>query len=222
MKLASLGRLTANIAHEIRNPLSAISHANQLLQEEEGLTSGPQRLLQIIDDNVQRMDHMVQDVLQLNRRDRANQETIALPGFLEEFRQQISEVEKIPPGALVLETGAIEASCRFDRRHLQQILWNLCCNGWRHSSRQPGSLRLRLSLKGKRNNLKIEVIDDGPGVAPELRPHLFEPFFTTESNGTGLGLYIARDLCEANGASIEYADTIEGTCFSIFIKPHHG
>lgn len=222
MKLASLGRLTANIAHEIRNPLSSISHANQLLQEEDGLTTGPRRLLQIIDDNVQRMDHIVQDVLQLNRRDRARQETIALPVFLEEFRQQISDVEKIPADALVLETAAKEASCRFDRRHLQQILWNLCCNGWRYSSRQPGSLRLRLSSKGKRNNLKIEVIDDGPGVAPEFRPHLFEPFFTTESNGTGLGLYIARDLCEANGASIEYANTIEGACFSIFIKPHHG
>ena len=222
MKLASLGRLTANIAHEIRNPLSAISHANQLLQEEEGLLPAPRRLLQIIDDNVQRMDHMVQDVLQLNRRDRARQEVIDLPKFMEDFRQQFCAVEKIPQDALVLDIGAASASTLFDPRHLHQILWNLCRNGWRHSSQQSGSLRLRLSSIRKGSDLKIEVIDDGPGVSPEVRPHLFEPFFTTASNGTGLGLYIARELCEANGASIEYANTIEGTCFTLFIKPHHG
>ena len=222
MKLASLGRLTANIAHEIRNPLSAISHANQLLQEEDALSQGPRRLLQIIDDNVQRMDHMVQDVLQLNRRDRANQEIIALPAFLEEFRQQFCAVEKIPEEALVLDIGSKQAKTLFDPRHLHQILWNLCRNGWRHSSQQPGSLQLRLLAKGNRKELHIEVIDDGPGVAAEVRPHLFEPFFTTASNGTGLGLYIARELCEANGASIEYRNTTEGTCFTLFIKPHHG
>lgn len=221
LKLASLGRLTANIAHEIRNPLSAISHASQLLLEDEGQSATQQRLLQIINDNVHRLDQMVQDVLQLNQRDRARQESVVLGQFLQEFIGQFCAVEKIPEDSLQVETALASAAVRFDPRHLHQILWNLSRNGWRHGSGRPGSLRLRLTQTRKKHDYVIDVLDDGPGVPAEIRHHLFEPFFTTESSGTGLGLYIARELCEANGASIEYMDLNGASCFRIFIKAHH-
>ncbi|HQR50466.1 MAG TPA: ATP-binding protein [Methylophilaceae bacterium] len=220
LKLASLGRLTANVAHEIRNPLSAISHASQLLQEDRGQDVTHQRLLQIINDNVVRLDQIVKDVLQLNQRDRLQQEIIHLPDFLSEFREQFCQVENIPPEDLALDI-AEDASALFDRRHLHQVLWNLCRNGWRHGRKRAGSLCLRLEQSRRKEEIVIAVKDDGDGVPDEVRPHLFEPFFTTESGGTGLGLYIARELCEANGASLGYAGSDAGGQFNIYLKKHH-
>ena len=132
LKLAALGRLTVNIAHEIRNPLSAISHANQLLQEDESNDSTTQRMLQIIADNVQRVDQIVTDVLELNRRDRTHQEVIPLEQFLREFHSQFCTVENIPTDAFPLALSQTTIQVNFDHRHLNQILWNLCKNGWRH------------------------------------------------------------------------------------------
>lgn len=221
LKLAALGRLTANIAHEIRNPLSAISHANQLLQEEEGFDPTFRRLLQIIDDNVLRLDQMVQDILQLSRRDRARREVIQLGAFLHEFHEQFCQVEKIAPDGAVLELAAGDTATLFDRRHLHQVLWNLCCNGWRHGRKQAGSLVLRLHDGVRKSEVALEISDDGPGVSPEVRPYLFEPFFTTEMSGTGLGLYVARELCEANGASLDYVESPVGARFRIYLKRQH-
>ncbi|MCB5185597.1 sensor histidine kinase [Methylobacillus gramineus] len=218
LKLAALGRLTANIAHEIRNPLSAISHATQLLQEDESHDPSSQRMLQIISDNVQRMDQMIKDVLELNRRDRTRQQDILLTDFLREFHDQFYQVEKIPAQGFVLDTAESEPTIRFDHRHLHQILWNLCRNGWRHSRQGQGSLTLTLRSDQQNRNLQIEIQDDGNGIAPEALPHLFEPFFTTESTGTGLGLYIARELCEANGATIEHVSADHGCLFIIHMK----
>lgn len=218
LKLAALGRLTANIAHEIRNPLSAISHANQLLQEEEQRDPASQRMSQIIADNVQRMDQMVKEVLELNRRDRTQQESIDLPKFLSEFHEQFCEVEKVPLPGFALALNAQAVDILFDRRHLNQILWNLCRNGWRHCRQQAASLRLSLHTAANGRSVNVEVSDDGPGMTTETLQHLFEPFFTTEATGTGLGLYIARELCEANGASIKYVAAVNGSLFSIHIK----
>ena len=218
LKLAALGRLTANIAHEIRNPLSAISHASQLLQEEDNISPDTQRMLQIIADNVQRMDQMVKEVLELNRRDRTQQETIMLEQFIEEFHLQFCQVEKIPAGGFQINVGEGETRVVFDRRHLHQILWNLCRNGWRHCKQHTASLSLTLHAPKNSRTARIEIKDDGPGVAPTARPHLFEPFFTTESSGTGLGLYIARELSEANGANIQYVAIDAGSLFQIQIK----
>jgi two-component system sensor histidine kinase PilS (NtrC family) len=220
LKLAALGRLTANIAHEIRNPLSAISHANQLLQEEEQ-DHAANRLLEIISDNVRRLDHIVSDVLELNRRDRTRQETIQLDDFLQEFHDQFCQIEKIIPENFKLDVNGISTNIQFDRRHLHQILWNLSRNGWRHSSKTRGSLSLSLNKKRYTKNLRLEIRDDGHGIPPEVVSHLFEPFFTTESAGTGLGLYIARELCEANGASIQYQPSSPGSLFSIELKNDH-
>lgn len=218
LKLAALGRLTANIAHEIRNPLSAISHANQLLQEEEQRDPASQRMLQIIADNVQRMDQMVKDVLELNRRDRTQQENINLNTFLEEFHEQFCEVEKVPASGFGININNHDADILFDRRHLNQVLWNLCRNGWRHSKQQSSSLNLSLHASANGRAVRMEIQDDGPGLSADAVQHLFEPFFTTEASGTGLGLYIARELCEANGANIKHVPVEHGSLFIVYIK----
>lgn len=216
LKLAALGQLTANIAHEIRNPLSAIGHAAQLLLEDSGEDPTQQRLLNIIGTNVQRLDGMVQDVLQLNRRDRAKPEQITIASFLPEFHAQFCQTEKIPEGAFVLGSMSGMPDLMFDSRHLHQILWNLCRNAWRHSRKSDASLRLILGANSSR--VQIDIADDGPGVSNESLTHLFEPFFTTEASGTGLGLYIARELCEANGAWIEYIAPQKGAVFRIHAR----
>ena len=221
VKLAALGRLTANIAHEIRNPLSAISHANQLLQEED-FDPAIKRMLQIISDNVQRVDQIIKDVLELNRRDRTNQELIQLENFTHDFYTQFCAVEKIPEACFKLILTHTETLISFDRRHLNQILWNLCKNGWRHCKKTENSLELSLSLTEKTKTIHIEIRDDGDGVPESIRSHLFEPFFTTEKSGTGLGLYIARELADANGAKLEYlaVDSAmnSGSIFTIHLK----
>ena len=221
VKLAALGRLTANIAHEIRNPLSAISHANQLLQEED-FDPAIKRMLQIISDNVQRVDQIIKDVLELNRRDRTNQELIQLENFTFDFYTQFCAVEKIPQACFKIRLIKAETKIWFDRRHLNQILWNLCKNGWRHCQKSDNSLELSVNINDKTKTIHIEIKDDGDGVPESIRNHLFEPFFTTEKSGTGLGLYIARELADANGAKLEYESvdsTISsGSIFTVHIK----
>lgn len=224
VKLAALGRLTANIAHEIRNPLSAISHANQLLQEEEDNNPATTRMLQIIADNVQRLDQIIKDVLELNRRDRTNQELIQLENFITDFYTQFCAVEKIPAHCFKLTLQNSNTMIAFDRRHLNQILWNLCKNGWRHSKNVENSLKLTVLTSTKRQDVQIEITDDGKGIPESVRSHLFEPFFTTEKSGTGLGLYIARELADANGAELQLKTTAKaanvrlGTQFIMYIK----
>ena len=213
LKLAALGRLTANIAHEIRNPLSAINHATELLQEEPGKDATQARLLQIIHDNTHRLDRMVQDVLQLNRRDRSTPEVLDLDATLRQFVEHFCQTEKIPAGTVALE-GQEGLKICFDRQHLDQVLWNLCRNAWRYCRQRKGSIRLSMALS-QSGNVQLEVSDDGPGVAEALRGQLFEPFFTSDSTGTGLGLYIARELCDANGAMLGYVETGQGARFRI-------
>jgi two-component system sensor histidine kinase PilS (NtrC family) len=218
MKLVALGRLTANIAHEIRNPLSAISHANQLMQEEGMDASAIQRMLQIIETNVRRLDQIVKDVLELNQRDRTQQETIGLAKFLEEFHAQFCLTEKIPATHFKMFLAGHNEDIFFDPRHLNQILWNICRNGWRHSQQKEGSLMISLIESPHTKTVTLAIKDDGAGVSDEVIHHLFEPFITTESSGTGLGLYIARELCEANGGRIQHQQTDNGSLFLIQLK----
>ena len=214
LKLAALGRLTANIAHEIRNPLGAISHAAQLLQEEPGMGGTSARLITIINDNSKRLDRMVNDVLRLNRGERAHRERVRLAEFLPSFVEQFSLIEKIEPGVFRLELAG-GPDVLFDRSHLNQVMWNLCRNALRHSRRAAGSIVVRVSLERAGSVVKLDVVDDGPGVASDARPQLFEPFFTTAAGGTGLGLYIAREVCEANGATLDYVETPRGAQFTV-------
>jgi len=218
LKLASLGRLTANIAHEIRNPLSAINHATELLLEETGLRGKSHaRMLQIIHDNTQRLDRMVQDVLKLNRRDQATREHFRLDEYLRTFVSEFSEIEKIPGDIILIDMKA-DPTVAFDRSHLNQVMWNLCRNALRYCRKQPGSILLRVRPGPRQGTIGLSVIDDGTGVAEALHGHLFEPFFTTASSGTGLGLYIAREICEANGATLEYVDRPVGAEFTLICR----
>ena len=217
MKLVALGRLTASIAHEIRNPLSSINHAAELLAETEHAQAGDDRLVTIIRDNVHRLDRIVQEVLYLNRRDRAQPETIEARPFLEQFTADFCATEGVPADGVQLEIRTTQR-LSFDRQHLHQVLWNLLRNAWRHGLKLRGSVRVTLLPAEAPGMLALEVADDGKGVAPDLQPHLFEPFFTTEAQGTGLGLYIARELCEGNGARIEYCEGGPGCRFRITLK----
>ncbi len=222
MKLVALGRLTASIAHEIRNPLSSINHASELLKEDVDRNESDQRLLTIIQQNAHRLDRMVQEVLYLNRRDRAHPEPIDVVAYLEQFLRDFCANEKVDQSVILLK---IETSRRliFDRSHLDQVLWNLMRNACRHGGGQVGSVQLTVRNAATPETMWLMVADDGPGVTVEAMPHLFEPFFTTDSQGTGLGLYIARELAEVNGAQIEYIahDRFAaacGACFRITLK----
>jgi two-component system sensor histidine kinase PilS (NtrC family) len=214
VKLAALGRLTASIAHEIRNPLSSINHAAELLAESEVAPAGDARLVSIIRDNVDRLDRIVTEVLSLARRGRAEPELIDPRAFLRQFAADFCATEKVPPDTVEVDVRTSQGVA-FDRQHLHQVLWNLARNAWRHGRKRPGSIRLRLVPAEAANALQFEVVDDGPGIPPAVRQPLFEPFFTTEAHGTGLGLYIARELCEANGAGLEFVEVPAGCCFRI-------
>ncbi|WP_157314331.1 PAS domain-containing sensor histidine kinase [Chitinibacter sp. GC72] len=212
LKLAALGRLTANLAHEIRNPLGAISHAAELLQEDSADSPYLQKLTRIITDNSQRLERMVKEVLELNRRDRVKRHDIRLAEWLATFNEQFVLQEKT--GIPVMIECDAQVMIRFDSGHLQQVLWNLARNGWRYCSQQVGSLQMIVSRQDE--FWVLDVLNDGPPVPADALSQLFEPFFTTESKGTGLGLYIAREICAANGALLEYmSPPAGGTCFRI-------
>ncbi len=201
LKLAALGRLTASIAHEIRNPLSAIGHAGELLREERR-GAMQERLLKILADNVARLDRIVADILELGRRDRMQAEHLELGRFCTQFLEGFENVQGVVPGVIVLEAADDSGIC-FDRSHLDQVLWNLLSNAVRHAKGAPGSVRLRACKGAGKGLVELHVIDDGGGVPEAAKAQIFEPFFTTHHLGTGLGLFIARELCEANGATLE-------------------
>ena len=217
LKLAALGRLTANIAHEIRNPLSAINHAAELLEEEQLENNTDPRLVRIICDNTRRLNKIVQDVLQLNRRNIAKPDLFDLYDFVQKFLEEFCHAEKIDGGAFVLK-NTNNHLISFDRDHLHQILWNLCRNAWRHCRQQNGSIRIEISASANENNVCLDIVDDGEGVDPQQVKQIFEPFFTTAVGGTGLGLYIARELCETNQASLDYIENTGGGHFRIICK----
>jgi two-component system sensor histidine kinase PilS (NtrC family) len=217
MKLVALGRLTASIAHEIRNPLSSINHAAELLAESEHAQSGDARLVEIIHDNVHRLDRIVEEVLYLSRRDRAQPEAIEPRDWLAQFAAGFCASEKVPAQGLVVEVKTAQRM-HFDRQHLHQVLWNLVRNAWRHGMRRAGSVRITLLPAALPGQVVLEVADDGPGVAAAVQTHLFEPFFTTDAQGTGLGLYIARELCDGNGAQIQHVPDGPGGRFRVILK----
>ncbi len=211
IKLAALGRLTASMAHEIRNPLAAICQAAELLQDERR-SDILSRLTRIIGDNAQRLDRMVSDVLELGRRDRAEPELLDLPACLRTFVDEFAMREPDVRGRVVIEAAA-SLRIWFDRGHLHQVLWNLLANALRYAASGAGSVRMTVS--GDSEHTMLDIVDNGPGVDEGARAHLFEPFFTTHSRGTGLGLYIARELSDANGATLDFVDNSPGAHFRL-------
>ncbi len=224
MKLASLGRLTASIAHEIRNPLGAISHAEQLLAETVPDNASDRRLLEIIHTNTVRVNDIIENVLQLNRRDRARPEDLLLKSWLAHFITEFTLSQGCRNEDISIHIEPSDIVVRFDATQLHQILWNLLQNGLRYSLGHPGHPKLKLhgSLPTGAGRPLIDIIDHGPGIKPEDVQHIFEPFFTTDTKGSGLGLYIARELCECNGARLSYiAVPTGGSCFRIEFADAH-
>ncbi|MGC8121929.1 ATP-binding protein [Marinobacter sp. VGCF2001] len=215
MKLASLGRLTAGIAHEIRNPLGAISHAAQLMEESPNLDDGDLRMLDIIRRHSRRVNGIIENVLDLSRRRAANSELIDVGEWLQEFQHdflQTVEGEDAPTIELVLEAPLPQA--RFDKSQIEQVMVNLCDNGLRYSKQQTGQNQIQLiaGATEDRERAYVDVRDFGPGIGAEHRQSVFEPFFTTDKSGTGLGLYLARELCEANQAHLSLVDDEQPGC----------
>lgn len=218
IKLASLGTLTASIAHNIRNPLSAISHAGQLLGEAKGLAPDDRHLLDIIRRNCGRIDEIVRSVLQLSRRNQIDPLQLELVAWLGEYCDEFRESHGLPADHFLLDFEPPPISVEVDPRHLHQIIANLCENAVVHAGRpdRPPRIEVRVRRGEGPERASIEVADDGPGIDQDSVDEIFNPFFTTKSSGTGLGLYIARELAETNAIRLEYRrERPTGSCFRL-------
>lgn len=246
LKLAAMGRLTASIAHEIRNPLAAIAHAGALLEEETsdqlGLPFGARdmvgarRMVTIVRENAQRLNRIVEEILQLSRRAPVNVEPIALDPWLALMVEEFCRTQGCERSTIQLAMK-IAPVIHFNGEHLRQVLVNLLSNAVRYASGRESSVAIHVNLLANARNLnatalaldalsaergsddahalieriELVVLDDGPGIDKATRANLFEPFFTTHHRGTGLGLYLARELCLANDATLDYSINAGGT-----------
>lgn len=222
VKLASLGRLTASIAHEIRNPLAAINHAAQLLEETQE-DSADLKLTGIINTQVQRLNGIIENVLHLSRQQRGTPGAIELRNWLLSFRDEFCHSQQIPLQQINIEIQPEDTCILFDTGNLHQVLWNLCANAISHYGKNISTLSISLQ-GGYSQDLKqpfLDVIDNGPGISEKAEQHIFEPFFTTHKDGTGLGLYITKEVMESNRAKIHHIELpIHGTCFRLqFLEP---
>lgn len=215
LKLASLGRLTASIAHEIRNPLGAISHAGQLMAEIREVPDPARRLTGIIQDNCGRINTIVENVLRVSRRKPAVTQVFALKPWLGRFLAGFLDRSRIGQDVLSIAVTPSDLQVRCDPSQLEQVVWNLCENGVRHAQAEP-KVELIAGLSSENERPYLEILDNGPGIRKDAAETIFEPFYTTASEGTGLGLYIARELCEANQASLNLVPRRPtGCCFRI-------
>jgi two-component system, NtrC family, sensor histidine kinase PilS len=221
-KLAALGRLSASIAHEIRNPVGAMSHAGQLLAESTTISAEDKRLTEIIRGNADRVSGIINNVLQLSKRGEAHLERLSLASWAEEFSEEFCETMQLERSRLRLESPAGDVEVRVDPTQLHQVVWNLCENALKHAIDKPEE---RIELRCGRLNPSarpfLEVADRGPGVARENVERIFEPFFSGGRGGTGLGLFLARELAQTNGATLLYeARTGGGSIFRlVFADP---
>ena len=218
MKQASLGRLTASIAHEIRNPLGAISHAGQLLSESDSLVKDDHRLVTIIDEQSRRVNSIIENVLGISRRQQAVPTEVNIGEWLQKFTREFCDQLSLDHSSVVLELAAEDIHVTMDPEQLRQVIWNLCENGIRYSTREP-MLRIDCDIVRDTQRCYIDISDSGKGIDSKVEEQLFEPFFTTSSEGSGLGLYIARELCEANQASLNLKEnSTDGCCFRIYFS----
>jgi two-component system sensor histidine kinase PilS (NtrC family) len=210
-KLASLGRLSASIAHEIRNPVGAMSHAAQLLAESSILSHDDKRLTEIIRSNADRVSTIINNVLQLSKREERRLERLPLHAWVEDFHREFCETMQWDPRRLKLSgiDGEIEVSA--DASQLHQIVWNLCDNACRHASSDGSSeVEIRIGRLSAGGRPFLEVADRGAGVSPEDAERIFEPFYSARSGGTGLGLFLARELAQTNDATLLYDPRPDG------------
>ncbi|MBF2719462.1 HAMP domain-containing histidine kinase [Psychrobacter sp. NG254] len=230
LKLASLGQLTASIAHEIRNPLAAISQASQLLMEDivqadvqsttdDGLLAssmsvdlaGNHELYEMIFSQTKRVNRIIEDILKLSRQQTATQQSIVLAQWLPEFLDNHFQGHDI---FLRVKT---QPTISFDTHQLEQILINLINNGLRYSSYAHPHAYVEMDIYCADNDVIIDVLDNGHGVSEADLPYLFDPFFTTDKAGTGLGLYLSQAFCEANQARLLYIPEHPKSCFRLVV-----
>ena len=218
LTLSSLGRLSASIAHEVRNPLAAISHSAQLLAESEDMPEADRRLIEIIMNHCTRVNGIVENVLQLSRRERSRPECVVLGPWAQGFINDYKQAQPLGQDVLKLNLENKDARALVDPSQLTQAVWNLVRNALRYGRKpdHPAEVSLRIRQPTPAQGALIEIVDRGPGIPPALQRQLFEPFFTTHADGTGLGLYITKQLLGANQASIEYVPVPGGgSCFRI-------
>jgi len=213
IKLAAVGRLTAGIAHEIRNPLAAVSNAAQLLEESAGLDKSERRITEIIRNNARRMNRIVENILQVSRRQQARPRILQAEPFVRSLVEEFRSTRPEPFESLEFKVEPQDLVVYFDPGQLHQVVWNLCQNACRHGAKPdlPARIEIHAHALDEDGHLAcLEVLDSGPGVSEEQQRKLFEPFFTTSAKGTGLGLYLSRELCEFNRAKLSYHLRSEG------------
>ena len=216
LKLASLGQLTASIAHEIRNPLAAISQASELMAE-SALDDTNQDLIKLIQRQTKRLDLIIEDILQMSRRKTIKPQQLMLKNWLIKLLDDdLSSIKQ----SIQIQIAA-DVSVWFDALQLQHILVNLLQNAVHHSKKLHEFPIIRvLASQDAQQHVILDVMDSGPGVSAKALETLFEPFFTTEPNGTGLGLYLSKAFCEANDAQLLYIPQTRGACFRIVFRSH--
>ena len=218
---SSLARLSASIAHEIRNPLGALSHAAQLLDESEDLNKADRKLVGMILNHSARMNDIVENVLKLSRRERARIEPVNLVTWIRKLASDFRRYHKLPDERVKLEIPSASIMVLIDASQLTQAVWNLMENALKHAAVDGKEVHITLRVSPIRGHREIalDIIDNGPGIALEKRSQVFEPFFTTHKQGSGLGLYLARQLCDANQAPLEYVQVPNaGACFRILLR----
>lgn len=218
LTLTTLGRLSASIAHEIRNPLAAIRYSAQLLAESDAINDADQRMVEIINNHCGRVNEIIENILQLSRRERSRPESLDLNNWAVRFIDEYKESNDIGHDSVrpLLYPRPVEALA--DPQHLQQVAWNLVQNALRYGRLpdEPARVMVVARLASDNGPPLLEVIDRGPGIPPKVAAQIFEPFFTTHQYGTGLGLYLAKQMCEANQANLEYVPVAGGgSCFRI-------
>ena len=219
LQLANLGRLSASIAHEIRNPLAAISYAQQLLCESGQANPEDQRLLDIIGTQSRRMNGIIENVLQLAKREAAQPESVELNSFCQSFVQEFLITHPNDSEKIHLHLTSELAVGLFDPLHLYQVLSVLLSNALIYGCHPYQTAHVQIALRMNTDQPIIDVIDHGPGLSNHVTKNLFSPFFSSSEHGTGLGLYIAKQLAEANQAQLRYEPIIGGGCrFSLILS----
>lgn len=222
LKLASLGRLVASIAHEIRNPLGAIGHANQLLRESPHLEGTDRRMTEIIDRNTARLNEVIENILSLSRQREPDPQWVPVEGWLQQLALEMSENLGLDPNHLHVQVNPPDTRLRFDPSQIRQVLEILVENAVKHQDgrRQPLLITLAAGIDTMSGEGHLQVMDNGSTIPPDTADKIFDPFFTTRNDGTGLGLYLAKELCDANNVRISYTPiSTGGNSFRLRFKP---
>ncbi|THB71779.1 MAG: hypothetical protein D6B28_06805 [Gammaproteobacteria bacterium] len=219
-KLASLGKLTASIAHEIRNPLGAISHAGQLLAESPELPDQDKRLTEIIHDHSERLNTIIKSILHLSRKRDTIKTRVELDEWLDKFAYDFSIEKYIDVKQILISQQDMSMYVETEVSAFEQVMWNLCSNALNYSTAKDGEALVKIMVYEIDDCITIDVVNIGEKIEEKYLDRIFEPFFTTSASGTGLGLYLCKELCNNNNIELRYVrDHQDGTCFRL-VFPH--